>query len=131
MIGLLWKKVLNISLVTKMIKELDLDAYHLDGLMKIVLCIFWSKKRKHFDKYNEIWEKVSNIIKQIISELVYNKKYMKADNKINTKESFQWFYSPVLLISSVSRIDEIYYPEVFLEKSYKSYFEDFNEKLNI
>ena len=56
---------------------------------------------------------------------------MKAGNKINTKESFQWFYSPVLLISSVSRIDEIYYPKVFLEKSYKSYFEDFDEKLNI
>ena len=37
----------------------------------------------------KFWKKVSNIIKQIISELVYNKKYMKAGNKINTKESFQ------------------------------------------
>ena len=31
-----------------------------------------------FDKYNKMWEKVSNIIKkEFKSELVYNRKYLK------------------------------------------------------
>ena len=71
--------------------------------------------RKVFDKFNEIW-KVSNFIKKINSELVYNKKYIKRENKINTKESLQCFYIPVMLIDSVYRKDENYYPKVFLEK---------------
>ena len=63
-----------------------------------------------------IWEKVSNIIeKEFNSELVYNKKYLKA-KKINTKERFHWVYAQVILIDSVYRKDENYYPKVFLEK---------------
>ena len=59
----------------------------------------------------------SNIIKRKFnSELVYNKKYIKAGNKINTKESFQCIYIPVILIDLVYRKDENYYPIVFLEK---------------
>ena len=44
----------------------------------------------------EIWEKVSNIIKnKFNSELTYNKKYQKSKIKFNTKEIFQCFYIPV------------------------------------
>ena len=76
---------------------------------------FMINNRKVFDKFNEIW-KVSNFIKKINSELVYNKKYIKRENKINTNESLQCFYIPVMLIDSVYRKDENYYPKVFLEK---------------
>ena len=39
-----------------------------------------------------VWEKVGNIIiKKINSELIYNKKYLKAGKRFNTKESFQMF----------------------------------------
>ena len=34
-----------------------------------------------------IWEKVSNMIKKINSELIYNKKYLKAGKRFNTKTS--------------------------------------------
>ena len=40
----------------------------------------------------------------------------KKKKKLNTKESFQCFYIPVILIDSVHRKDENYYPQVFLEK---------------
>ena len=35
-----------------------------------------------------IWEKVGNVTKKINSELIYNKKYLKAEKRFNTKESF-------------------------------------------
>ena len=41
--------------------------------------VFLIKDKTLFDKYNKIWEKVSNIIKKDFnSELVYNKRYLKA-----------------------------------------------------
>ena len=41
-----------------------------------------------FDKYKKIWEKVSNIIKkEFNSELVYNKRYLKA-KKTRQKKDF-------------------------------------------
>ena len=40
------------------------------------------------DKYMTIWEKVGNVTKKINSELIYNKKYLKAEKRFNTKESF-------------------------------------------
>ena len=41
---------------------------------------FMIKDEKYFDKYMTVWENVSNmIIKNIDSELKYNKKYLKAD----------------------------------------------------
>ena len=99
-------KILNISLATKIIKKLDHYTYsfqkwvHIEVLIKKIVCISWQKKV--FDKYNEIWEKVSNIVTtKFNSELVYNKKYIKAGNKINTKESFQCIYERVILIESV------------------------------
>ena len=40
------------------------------------------------DKYMTIWGKVGNVTKKINSELIYNKKYLKAEKRFNTKESF-------------------------------------------
>ena len=40
---------------------------------------FLVKCEKCFDKFNELWEKVTNIIKQKFNrELIYNKIYLKA-----------------------------------------------------
>ena len=58
---------------------------------------FMIKDEKIFDKYMKILEKVSKIRKKSYSELIYNKKYLKAQKKFNTKESFLCFYIPVLL----------------------------------
>ena len=55
----------------------------------------------------KIWEKVTN--------------KMKPKPKLNTKESFQCFYIPVILTDSVHRKDENYYPQVFLEKFMNSF----------
>ena len=84
-------------------------------------CMYFVIKEEVFDKYKEIWEKVNKIIKEIISELIYSKKYLIPKKTFNTKESFQFFYRkvmlvPVILIDSVYRKDENYYPKVFLEK---------------
>ena len=80
-------------------------------------CIYFLiKEEKVLDKYNKICNKVGKIIKKTNSELVYNKKYIKGENKINTKESFQCFYIPVIFIDSVYKKDESYYPKVSLEK---------------
>ena len=48
---------------------------------------------------------VGNIIKKINSQLIYNKKYLKAENKFNTQKNFECFYMPVILIYSVYRKD--------------------------
>ena len=59
-------------------------------------------KEKKIDKYNEVWEKVRNTIKkEFNSKLVYNKKYLKTEKKINIKESFQCICTLVILIDSV------------------------------
>ena len=67
---------------------------------------FMIKEEKVFDEYNNIWEKVDNVIKQFI----------KSENKINTKEGFQYFYIPVILIDSVNIKDENYYSKLFIQK---------------
>ena len=70
---------------------------------------------KFFHKHNEIWEKVSNIIeKEFNSELVYNKKYLKAEKKINAKKDFLHICTKEIFIDSVYRKDKNYYPKVFL-----------------
>ena len=74
-----------------------------------------------FDKYNEIWEKVSNIIKKKKKnnnnnrEVIY-KKILKAV-KINTKEGSHSICKQVILIKFIKKI-EYYYLKVFLEKYY-------------
>ena len=91
---------------------------------------FLIKDEELFEKYNEIWEKVKNIIKkEFDSELVYNEKYLKAkiksySGKINTnfhnnkipKEGSQFICLSVTLINSVFRTGKNYYPQVFLEE---------------
>ena len=63
--------------------------------------------------------KVSNTNKkEFSSELVYNKKYLKVGQKINTKEGFQCICAQVILVDSVYRKSKNYYPEVFLEKAF-------------
>ena len=69
-----------------------------------------------FDKYNKIWQKVSNIIKKINSGLLNNKKYLKAIKKINKKEKIHCDCARVILIDSVYIKDESYCPKDFLEK---------------
>ena len=50
--------------------------------------VFLIKDKTLFDKYNKIWEKVCNIIKKDFnSELVYNKRYLKA-KKTRQKKDF-------------------------------------------
>ena len=45
---------------------------------------FLIKGENVFDKYNEIWDKVSDTIKKKINrELIYNKKYLKLKEKKN------------------------------------------------
>ena len=40
---------------------------------------FMIKDEKVFDKYMTIWEKVSNVIKKVNSELIYNKKDLEPE----------------------------------------------------
>ena len=91
---------------------------------------FFIKDYELLEKYNEICEKVRNSIrKEFDSEPVYNEKYLKTriksyNGKFNTnfynnkipKESYQCIYLSVILIDSVFRTDENYYPQVFLEE---------------
>ena len=50
------------------------------------------KARKDFDKYDENWEKVSNINKkEFNSKLVYIKKYLKAGKEKKRRKTFNVF----------------------------------------
>ena len=102
-----------------MLKKLDLYGYsvqvYTEIFTKLNVCIFFVKNEIFLEKYNEIWKKVSNIIKrEFNSKPVHNKKYLKTGKKINTKEGFQC--TQVTLIDSLYRKYEIYCPKVFLEK---------------
>ena len=65
--------------------------------------IFYDKRIIFFDKYMKIWEKVSNIIKKINIELIYDKTYLKAKKKINTKV----LYTTNLLIEFIEKMKTI------------------------
>ena len=54
-------------------------------------CIYFLiKEEKSLEKYNEMWGKVSNIIKRnLIVNLHIIKKNLRAEKKINAKEGFQ------------------------------------------
>ena len=67
--------------------------------------------------------KVSNIIKnKFNNEPICNKKCLKSEKTINTKENFQGFYIPAIFVNSVYGKDEYYYTKVFLEKCLHSFF---------
>ena len=52
-------------------------------------------------------KKVSNTVKKnLIVYLYIKKKYLKAEKTFTTKERFQCFYIPVILIDSVYKKDE-------------------------
>ena len=89
-------------------------------MTKLDVCIL-IKEENVSDKYNEILENVSDIIKKkISSKLVCNKKYQK----MNPKEDFQCFYARVILIYSIYRKNENYYPKVLLGKyNFNDYIE--------
>ena len=83
-----------------------------------------SAYRKDFDKIkcmfflikDEIWKKVSNILKkEFYSKAVYNEKYIKTKIKYYNGKIDTNFLS-VILIDSVYKKDKNYYPQVFLEE---------------
>ena len=76
---------------------------------------FLIKKEKVFIKYMENLQKVRNIIKNKFNrKLIYSKRYLKAEKKVNTKGGSQCFYAPVILIDSIYSKNENCYPKVFL-----------------
>ena len=80
---------------------------------------FIIKEEDVFGMYMEIWEKGNNIIKKLTVNLYKVKKYLIA------KKTFECCYRigiqvPVILIDSVYKKDENYYPKVFL-KEYHSF----------
>ena len=88
---------------------------------------FFIKDKKLLEKYNEIWKKVSKIIKKgCDSNLVYNGKYLKNklkvyDKKINTdfhgnKMPKKYICLSVILLDYIFTTVRNYYPRVFLEK---------------
>ena len=80
--------------------------------------IFYEKRQKIIDKDITILEKVSKIIKVFLnSEIIYNKKYLKARKRFNAKERFQRFYMLLILFDSVYAKEGNYHLKVFLEKN--------------
>ena len=53
------------------------------------------------------------------------RKNLKADERFNTKESFQCYYIPVIIFDSVYRKDGNYYPKVYLEEFIHNIFGGF------
>ena len=86
------------------------------------------KDEGQLQKYNKIWNKVSNFInKGFDSEPVMKmpkSKIKSDDGKIKTnfydngmsKESFNYIYVSIILIDSVLKIDQNYYSQVFSEE---------------
>ena len=135
---LLVKKDLNILLAMKMPEKLDLYMYfspkcmHIEKpLMKLNSYLFLridnellEKDNELLEKYNEIWGKISYASgKEFDANSVYNKKYLKAkiksyDQKVNRnfhgnklpRESSEFICLSVILIDSVFKSDNNYYP---------------------
>ena len=91
---------------------------------------FLIKGDELLEKYNEIWEKLKDSLKnEFDSKPVYNKKYLEAkakssNGKINTnfhnneipKEDSQYIGLSVVLIDSVFRVGKNYHSQMFLEE---------------
>ena len=76
----------------------------------LFLICFLIKEEIAFIKFMKILGKVRNIIKNKFNiKLIYSRKYLKIE-KIDTKGGFQCLYTPVILIDSIDRKDENYYP---------------------
>ena len=99
-------------------------------LVKLNVCLFKIKVEQVLEKYNEFWQKVSNIVKtEFDNNPVYNEIYIKTiiisyNRKINTtfhnnkkpKEGSEYICLSLILLDSVYKKDKSYYPEVFLEE---------------
>ena len=75
-------------------KKLDLYAYSFQKGVYIYKIYFDKTKCMYFmvkDDQLKIWEKVSNIIKKIDSELIHNKKNLKAKKNSTQKKAFNVF----------------------------------------
>ena len=88
------------------------------------------KNDELLEKYNEIWDKVSNTIKKRFnSKPIYNEKYLRTKiksykEKVSAnfhvdkipKGGSQFTCLSVILIDSVFRTGKNFYPQVFLEE---------------
>ena len=90
---------------------------------------FLIKDDELLEKFNELWENVSNSIKkEFDSEPIYDEKYLKPKIKsfegkiktnftvINTREGSQFICLLVILTDSIFRTGKNYYSKVFLEE---------------
>ena len=131
------KRVLNIWLATKILKKnrllcivlLKMSTYRKD-FDETKYMSFLLKDDEFLGKFNWIWEKVKNNIKnEFDSAPVYYEKYLRAkiqsyNRKINAnfynnnipKKGFQFICLSVILIDSVFKTGKNYYPQVFLEE---------------
>ena len=109
------KRVLNILLNTKIAKKLlyiippKMSGYT-QSFNETKYMSFLIRDDKLLEKYNKIWDKVSNSIKKVFdSEPVSNNNYLKA--KVKSHESTIAFdYQSVILIDSAFKIGETYHP---------------------
>ena len=105
-----------------------MSAYERDFDETKYMC-FLIKDDELLEKYNEIWEKVKNRLKEFDSEPVCNEIHLKAkiksyNRKINTnfynskipKEGFQCTCLSVIFIDSGFRANSNYYPWLFFEE---------------
>ena len=81
-------------MVTNIIRKFDLYAYSFqkrvyikDILIRLNVFILWQKVT-FFYKYMTVLEEVNNIIEKVNRELIYNKRYIKAEKRFNMKERF-------------------------------------------
>ena len=78
------KEILNILLVTKMLKYQNFMYISSKDFENLNICPFLIKDDELLEKYNEIWEKVSNSIKEgFVSKPGYNEKYLKPKIKLH------------------------------------------------
>ena len=107
--------------------------------------------KKLLKKYNEIWNKISNLFKKgFDSEPVYNAKYIKTKikiynnrvytnfqyNKMSKDNEYCTCLSVILLGSIFVNSDKEYYPQIFLEEckyatKKKKTMNTINEKLEL
>ena len=82
---------------------------------------FIIKGENIFNKYMTVWEKVSNIIEKINSELIYNKKYLTDPTH---KKAFNIFiYQLYYLIQFIEKMETII-RTCFLKHLFKTFFGD-------
>ena len=129
--------ILNILLAIKMLKKLDLYVcffqkwvHYCRDFDKTKCKSFFIKDEKFLEKYNEIWEKVCNIIqKEFDSFSACNEKYINikikyCNGKINAtfhknkipKEGSEYVCLSVILLDLVYKKDRNFYPQVFSEE---------------